>query len=327
MTQRTRNANIHLAAAIGALALVMVLGALQAKSGIFDGADAAAIHTALTLRTPALTFFMRVITAMGDETGLMVVVCAVFWLGYSTEAIVFLLLLLFGNVVNERFKDFFELARPSEDRIAWLSHADGYGYPSGHTQNGMFYSWLVYAFVKKCRYLCLIPVFLLAASRIYLGVHFFSDTAGGFLSGLGVVGVGLAIIGYSRDLGLFRDAIKRSLALKIACSLALSTTYLFFAWGLDPAFKYAGFLAGFFIAYSTIGFRWRSRNALLAPVVVVVGLAILMGVRGGLKAVLPPHDASDYLRYLLSGGFMGISPLLFVKVGLLARVVESGPAE
>ena len=28
---------------------------------------------------------------------------------------------VFARLVNERFKDFFELARPSEDRIAWLS--------------------------------------------------------------------------------------------------------------------------------------------------------------------------------------------------------------
>lgn len=322
MIERKYNLNLCLAVALAAILLTLFLGTLQNRLGIFDGADATAIEITKSIRTGFLTQIMRAITFMGDEMGLMPVVCVIFWLGFTTEAITFLLMLVFGAVINWRMKEFFELARPSQDAIEWLSHADGYGYPSGHTQNGALYVWLIYAFVNKYWYLCLLAGVLMGVTRIYLGVHNFSDTVGGLICGLGITVAATGIYCHIRDLKSLRESIEKSLALRVLLSVGLSVVYLVFAWGYSAAFKYAGLLAGLFIAYSSLGFRWRLKNPRLFPIAVIVGLGLVLAIRGGLKAVLPVSDFSDYFRYFASGVLLGGSPWVFVKASILEKREE-----
>jgi hypothetical protein len=217
-------------------------------------------------------------------------------------------------------KEFFELSRPSEHEIEWLSHADGYGYPSGHTHVGMLYPWLIYSFIEKFWYLCLLAGVAMAASRIYLGVHYFSDTIGGFICGLGVVIAATGIYGQVRELNVARETIRNSLALKVALPLALSAAYLFLAWGLGGNFQYAGLLAGFFMAYSMLDFKWRPRNAPLMILTIALGLGIFVAARVGLKAILPANNIGNYMRYFFMGILLAGSPLAFVKFGLLQEV-------
>ncbi len=334
MIQRRYNPNLCLAIMVVAVVVALALGMLEKQFGIFDAADALAIKTVKSVRSQYGNVGMAAVTAMGGETGLMIVVFILFWLGYTTEFVIFLLLLLFGNVVNARMKEFFELSRPSSHEIARVVDADGYGYPSGHSQNGMFYSWLIYMFVRKYWYLCLIPALLMAASRIYLGVHYFSDTVGGLLLGFGLVAGAMGIYGYVQDWDAARKSIRKSAMLKVALSLALSAGYLVFAWGLPEAFRYSGFLAGFFIVYSMLGFRWQSRNPFFSFIVILVGVIVLLSLRVGLSAVLPPTAAGNYCRYLILGVILAASPLAFTKLGLLKRTAaetgataEQGPAE
>jgi len=322
MIERKYNLNICLAVAVAAVSIVLVLGTLQRQHGIFAGADATAIAVANVLRASSLlTYTMKAVTFLGDEMGLTIFICIVYWLGYTTEAVAFLLMLLFGGIANTRMKNFFELARPSE--IEWLVHADGYGYPSGHTMTGMLYAWLIYSFVRRYWYLCLLAAPLMAASRIYLGVHYFSDTVGGLLSGFAVVAAGAGIYCHVRDLKSARESINKSPALKVALALALSAVYLILARGLDGDFNYAGLLAGFFIVYPMLGFRWKPKNPLLAPVAIVLGLIVLLGIRVGLKAILPEGGPSDYFRYVVVGSFLAGSPLAFVKMGLYKKMEPS----
>jgi len=323
MIQRKYNLNLCLAIALGAILLTLVLGMLERKFGIFDGADALAIQIVKSLRAfYPLTFGMVGVTSLGGEMGVMIVICVVFWLGHTTEMVAFLLMLLFGNAINTHMKEFLELARPRSQEISWLAKADGYGYPSGHSMIGMLYAWLIYAFVQRYWYLCLVAALLMAASRIYLGVHYFSDTVGGLLCGFGIAVAGTGIYGHVRDLTSLRESIRRSVALKVALALGLSTTYLFVAWGQPEAFRYAGFLAGFFIVYSMLGLRWRSRNPFLTIVAIIIGLLVLLSVRIGLGIALPKIELANYCRYLLLGVLLALSPLLFVKLRLLKKVEE-----
>jgi membrane-associated phospholipid phosphatase len=323
MIQRKYNFNLCLAIGLGAVMLALALGALQRQANIFDGADAAAIHAAIALRSvPLLTIVMKLITFLGDEMGITIVLCVLYWLGFSSEAATFLLILLFGNIITSHMKEFFSLSRPLEHEIEWLVHADGYGYPSGHTMVGMIYSWLIYSVIEKFWYLCILAGIAMAASRIYLGVHYFSDTVGGFICGLGIVIAATGIYGQVRELNMARETIKNSIALKVALPLALSAIYLFLAWGLSGNFQYAGLLAGFFITYAMFDLDWRPRNTPLMLLTIAVGLAIFLAARIGLKAILPPNNIGDYLRYFFLGVLLAGSPLAFVKLGLLQEVED-----
>ncbi len=325
MIQRKFNLNVCIAIMVGAFLLTLVLGMFQKQYHIFNEADAAAIQFVKSIRTTSLNIAMTVVTGFGSELALMAMVCIIFWLGHTAEFVTFLLMLLFGNAVNSHLKEFFELSRPQSHEIARIGEAEGYGYPSGHSLIGMLYAWLIYSFTPKYWIVCLLAALLMAFSRVYLGVHYFSDTVGGLIFGAGVVVGATGIYTHIRDLTNLRETVHRLAALRIVLALALSFLYLIIAWGLPEASRYSGFLAGFFIVYPLLRFQWRSRNILFTIIVVIVGLAILLGLRIGIQLLLPNMGWAHYLRYFIVGGVLASSPLVFTKIGLLKKREESPP--
>ncbi|MBI5115844.1 phosphatase PAP2 family protein [Candidatus Poribacteria bacterium] len=167
---------------------------------------------------------------------------------------------------------------------------------------------------------CLLPIPLLIASRLYLGVHYLTDTIGGLICGVALVAGATGIYWYLRDSNGLRESLRRSFAVKVLLSLALSGAYFGLSCLTPEAFKYsglAGFLFGFLLVYLMLGLRWRPRNLLLMVVVIAVGLAVMIGLRLGLAAILPQNDLGKYCRYFVTGVYLAASPLLFVKMGLL----------
>lgn len=101
-------------------------------------------------------------------------------------------LLIFNGIINETVKMIFKRNRPNI--INRLVVERGYSYPSGHTMSATcFYSFLILLVVLS-EFSILLKIFfviffvfliiIIGFSRIYLGVHYFSDVIGGFLLGL-----------------------------------------------------------------------------------------------------------------------------------------------
>ncbi len=96
--------------------------------------------------------------------------------------------LVCSTILNFTLKNIIQRPRPIEYRII---NANGYSFPSGHSMVSMaFYGFLIYLIYKnvKNKYIKIISIlilstliFLIGASRIYLGVHYTSDVIGGFL--------------------------------------------------------------------------------------------------------------------------------------------------
>jgi undecaprenyl-diphosphatase len=327
MTQRKHNLNLSLAIAVGAILLVIALGAIIKQYHILAPANTAAFQFARSLYSLPLTFVMTAITWFGESMGLMVFISLVFWLGYTTEIVVFMLMVMFGSAIGDHVKEFLEMSRPLTSETPIIGRAKGYGYPSGHSQSGMYYAWLMYAFIGKFWPLCLIPALLLAFSRIYLGVHYFSDTIGGLLLGFGIVAGATGIYGHLRDLRAFQESIRRSPVSRTVLAIVLSTLYLLVAWGNPDSYKYAGFLLGFFVIYPALGFRWRAKNPFFAIIASLIGLVVLLAIQVGARLQLPDNNFIDYLTYFAQGIVLAISPWVFVKIGLLRRKDEGTGAK
>lgn len=150
----------------------------------------------LSYRTPALTDFFRVITDLGDFYAYVAatIFAAVFlFLKFKHWKFILQLLaiIVLSALSNVAIKRFIGRARPG---IEHLVTVETLSYPSGHAMCAMaFYGFLSYLSFKinmskwvrglLCS-LFFFLILLIGISRIYLGVHFPSDVAGGYLAGL-----------------------------------------------------------------------------------------------------------------------------------------------
>lgn len=327
MIRRKYNLNTSLAVAVAAVLLVIILGILQKQYALLGPANVAAFGFVKSVRSVPLTVIMTVVTWFGSALGLMVFISVVFWLGYSTEIVTFMLMVIFGSSISEHLKEFFAMHRPVTSEIPVIAKEKGFGYPSGHSQSGMYYSWLLFAFINKYAVFCLIPAFLLAFSRIYLGAHYFSDTVGGMLLGFGILVGATGIYSHVRDLRSFQESIRRSPISRVVLAIVISAAYLLVAWGQADSYKYGGFLLGFFFVYPALGFRWRARNPFFGVIASLIGLAVLLAIQVGSAVRLPDTNYVDFLTYFVLGILLAVAPLFFVKIRLMKKLPEESLKE
>ena len=157
----------------------------------------------------ALTPLFRLVTRFGDSevavpatVGVAIVLLALPRRGFhgvgKSEGLVWLGALLGSWPLNRQLKTIFRRERPP--LLHRLVDESSYSFPSGHSVFAtVFFATLALVLVDlipRSRpwlralavLLCLIAAVLVAASRVWLGVHYPTDVIGGFLLGVGWVG-------------------------------------------------------------------------------------------------------------------------------------------
>lgn len=158
----------------------------------FDQAVAIVLHRT---SIPALTAFFLVVTALGSVEVLALlglIVTAIYglrrrWLHVAT----WLAALAGGAVLNQLLKELF--ARPRPSFADPLLSETSYSFPSGHAMLSLVvYGLMTYFAVLALRtwrartavvFGAALLVVLIGVSRMYLGVHYFSDVLAGFAVG------------------------------------------------------------------------------------------------------------------------------------------------
>jgi undecaprenyl-diphosphatase len=179
--------------------LVITSEMLEASAGedeMIGRIDHGLIESLAKIRTPDLNAAAINITALGSGTVLTILVIIL--------GVVFLLLRKFqasiqigaagiGSIIlTELFKGHFERARP--DSAQHLVDVGGYSYPSGHSLSaGAVYftvAMIACAAAERNRDRAILVMMFsiliigVALSRVYLGVHYFSDVTAGILLGV-----------------------------------------------------------------------------------------------------------------------------------------------
>ena len=180
----------------GLTACVIVLGSIAegVRSQEVFALDAWATPFLHGISSPGLDAAMNGITDLGTIFVILpalIVLCAWLLRTGRVRSAVFLVVALIGSFVLQwTMKPFFARPRPE---LSWSQLPPDYSFPSGHTLNAVvFYCGVALViwslFGRRAGLAALVTAAVIAlavgVSRIYLGVHFLTDVAGGILAGI-----------------------------------------------------------------------------------------------------------------------------------------------
>ena len=193
-----------------ALGMVLIGGALAAAAGTWafaqlaeamrEGAtqrfDEAVLRRLDRLDAPWLEAAMLEVTALGNGMvviALAVVAASFLWLTRHRYSAALLVAATFGALaLNLLLKSYFDRPRPQV--VSWGAHVSTSSFPSGHATSAIVvYATVAYLVARLQRRrlsraitmaISAVVVLLIAASRLFLGVHYPSDVLAGLVSGL-----------------------------------------------------------------------------------------------------------------------------------------------
>ena len=237
------------------------------------------------LRTPFWDAVFSAVTHLGEETVFMVAAILIFWC-VSKEAGYYLLLMgFFGTVVNQFLKLLFRIPRP------WVrdpdftivesarAQATGYSFPSGHTQNAVATFGGIARSTRRpwVRWTCVAVLLAVSFSRLYLALYPLIRQASrrprlmaGLIAGMLLVGIAYLVFAYVYPFPADVDAANLTSGRENGWKLLGATVGFGISWWLDRRY----------IHFDTRAVWW------VQLLKVVLGLALLMGIRAGLKAPL-----------------------------------------
>ena len=273
------------------------------------------------LRTPFGEKLWQILTFLGEETFIVVVLCLLFWcinknLSYKIGATFFL-----GGLLTQGLKITFQIPRPwvldpnFKPVGTAIEAATGFSFPSGHTASaGSLFFPLAFSVRERWRWsLAAIP-FIVAFSRMYLGVHTLLDVG----CALAITVVFAAIVQAVSVTKLWDKPFAIALGLFVFSVMVL--VYALCRQDVTPAMledcvKAAaagvGFAVGYFaerrwVKFDTKAVWW------MQGIKVVGGLIGVVAIKSGVKMLLGETMAVDALRYfLLIVWILAIWPMIF----------------
>jgi membrane-associated phospholipid phosphatase len=278
-----------------------------------------------SIATPGLDKIVRIVTDLGSVSFYMIAIPIIYWcvnkrLGFSLGMITSI-----SSYINVGLKFIFKVPRPYVayphlDAPSFLvDTGTGWSFPSGHAQ-GTSTFWAYSAWQVKRGWFSALSVIIVAAvglTRVYATVHYPADVLVGTALGLIIVQLYMYL-----ERSLARRKNKVSVSTAVAASIVIpGVVYALSSISFELARESAsllGFIMGLGIGHALEKeyVKYDVRACLLVQVVKVVwGLAVLAGIRYGLKAILPEGSFWQVLRYSMMAlwGTYG-APLMFKAV-------------
>ena len=295
------------------------------------------LNEAFYSNNPIVWSIFFIITYLGDAI-VLIIIMGILYISYDKKYALHLVYCVLASVfVNSIIKDIFKDPRPPTND---LKLEEDYGFPSGHSQTSVAaYGFIANGFKDvKLKNINVIPIlsslviFLVATSRVIIGVHDVQDIIGGLLIGMIFL---LAII-YLEP--MMSDIVVRiNLPIKIILSVLISV--LLFLIGIfffptagegliEDAIPYSdaggyALVAGAFLGLS-IGYllenkyiqydssrltKKQKRNNLLIELLILIPLYLILEITLGFNVL------TRFIRYaLLAFVLVFIGPLIFEKI-------------
>jgi membrane-associated phospholipid phosphatase len=292
---------------------------------------------------PAVRTIFEVITYLGENV-VLITMSAFFFIVYDKKfAKNFTFSLLASGYINGVLKSTFKDPRPltNVDPLAdyGLTHTD-YGFPSGHSQAAVAtWGYLAYEFKDQSKLkpiipslICSIVIFLVAISRIIIGVHDMNDIVGGVLISILI----LLVFIYIEPI-ISEKINPLSLPLKIILSIVVSIVLLLIGIliaptaglemvpGVDPypdAGNYAliagavlGLSVGYLLEAEYVKYDTSAIDNKQKLINLVIGMVILLVVFFLLEYIFKINVITRFIRYAIIAFIVTfVLPLIFTKI-------------
>ncbi|MBN2298941.1 MAG: phosphatase PAP2 family protein [Deltaproteobacteria bacterium] len=276
--------------------------------------------------SPALDAPFNALTSLGGGYSIFLIFALVYWCIDRSTGARLAVLFLASNWVNASLKDIFAQPRPFQydPRVIKLSGAGGGGMPSSHTQaTVVFWGYLACAFSRKWLWVIAGGLMILVPlSRMYLGVHFPTDLAGGYLVGAALLMV--FVRAEDRAAQWFQE---KSLTWQLAIAVIIPSFMAVISLGLSiytvtAAITFMGLCVGLvleqrFVRFDTKG-TWAVRVARYLLGIIVI-IALQNGLEMAFSGLVPRMALRGAVSFIavLWGSFG--APWVFVRLGMSAR--------
>lgn len=270
------------------------------------------------LRSPWLTKIFEFFTLLGEELVVLAVIGCLYWCVNKRLAYRICFAYFVSGLLVQALKITFRIPRPwiQNSKLipveSALETATGYSFPSGHTQSATALFTSLASFVQRAwlEVLFVFVAVMVGISRLYLGVHTFWDVLVSF--GLTVLfvlflpkvlneieakenlrfPVALVLIGISMGVLLYsfllhENGIIETKYVSDCCKAA----------GAGLGFAIGWYVEGRFIRFQEGGWKKDGKHLAKQLLKLIVGLAVTLLLKVGLKSLMGDYLFADALRY------------------------------
>jgi len=159
-------------------------------------------------------------------------------------------------------------------------------------------------------------IIAISYSRLYLGVHFLGDVAGGIIIGCVVFTCAVLLIPYFHK--LWNLQLLSAIIIFVMVPVAVA-----FAFPDDATVKSLGVFSGFSIGLIGSKNRFGEPSFKLVPALInyFIGIIVLLLLKEGIKIILPSAAYADFIRYWIIGGWISFgAPFTFNHVPYLSKI-------
>jgi hypothetical protein len=270
---------------------------------------------------PILDILFKVLTNLGSEPVYILIASLIFWCYDRKMGIRTMYVIIFSAYVALLTKTLFGMPRPPE--YLHKVTENGFGFPSGHALvSSGFWGYIGFR-IRNSRIIItgIIAVFLVSLSRIYLGVHYPGDVAGGILFGLTVACVFAR--GETGIAGLFE---KQGRTTKYLIALFLPVILVLIASlqgdlvkeQIELGFVMASIGAGYLLEEEKIKFKdTKNKKHLIKRA--LVGIVISGSIFMASEILSLAYPVFTYIKYILLGfSSVYVVPFVFTKLEKLS---------
>lgn len=273
-----------------------------------------------------MDLLMNFFSFTGESFVIIAIVAYIYWNISKKKGITISIIFLLSMYINQILKLLVHTPRPyevvPEIEGKRIETAGGHAFPSGHSQGAStFYFMIAWLYNRNwIWWASAILVLLVGVSRMYLGVHWPVDVAGGWL-----IGLLFAYIGYEMLYPYVNDdknATKVLLGISLLLLLsAVSSIFLLTPEQSIPLYlmlaTFWGTSAGYLLDMHYLNFEENAKNLGIAILRFLVGMGFVFVIIKGAENLIPHKGIDIFIRYFLVGIWISfIYPFLAKKVKL-----------